>query len=156
MSEKERRRLMVFDRVKHKQLNLMECSKKLGISYRQTLRSYKRYCEQGTVGLVHRSRGKPSNRAKPAQFKNKVIELYTSQYKGYGPTLAAEKLAGDGLFLDHETLRRWLVAEGKWNNKRGLKSGKLLWDNKRRAQITFSGSAPSQIKLYCYFNLFLL
>lgn len=118
MSEKERRRLMVFDRVKHKQLNLMECSKKLGISYRQTLRSYKRYCEQGTVGLVHRSRGKPSNRAKPAQFKNKVIELYTSQYKGYGPTLAAEKLAGDGFVLDHETLRRWLVAEGKWKKKR--------------------------------------
>ena len=118
MSEKERRRLLVFDRIKHKQLNLMECSKKLGISYRQILRSYKRYCEQGTVGLVHRSRGKPSNRAKPTQFKNKVIELYTSQYKDYGPTLAAEKLAGDGFVLDHETLRRWLVAEGKWKKKR--------------------------------------
>ena len=49
-----------------------------------------------------------------------------------------------------------IIKRRQWNNKRGLKSGKLLWGNKRRAQITFSGSAPSQIKLYCYFNLILL
>ena len=37
----------------------------------------------------------------------------------FGPTLAAEHLAEeDGLVIDHETLRRWMLAEGLWSRQR--------------------------------------
>lgn len=118
MSAKERKRLLVFDRVREEQLSLGEAAGQLEISYRQCCRSYKRYREEGERGLVHRRRGRPSNRAKPREFRLEVVKRYEEKYKGYGPTLAAEKLAEEGFVLDHETLRRWLLAEGKWKKKR--------------------------------------
>src|SRR6266852_2413729 len=37
----------------------------------------------------------------------------------FGPTLAAEHLASeDGLPVDAETLRRWMLAEGLWSRQR--------------------------------------
>jgi len=37
----------------------------------------------------------------------------------FGPTLAAEHLAAeDGLQVDAETLRRWMLAEGLWSRER--------------------------------------
>ena len=49
-----------------------------------------------------------------------MLERYHARYEGFGPTFAAEKLCGDGFELDHETLRRWLMAEGQvsWRRKR--------------------------------------
>jgi len=79
-----------------------------------------RFGAQGDGGLVHRSRGRPSNRGKPHEFKAAVLARYSERYEGFGPTLAAEKLLADGYELDHETLRRWLVAEGgqwQWQRK---------------------------------------
>ena len=41
----------------------------------------------------------------------------------FGPTLAAEHLAEeDGLVIDHETLRRWLLEEGLWSCQRERKA----------------------------------
>jgi hypothetical protein len=41
-----------------------------------------------------------------------VLARYEQRYPDFGPTLAAEYLAGEGLRVDHETLRRWLIAQG--------------------------------------------
>jgi transposase-like protein len=35
-----------------------------------------------------------------------------------GPTQASEKLAEEGYEVDHETLRRWLLASGDWAKQR--------------------------------------
>ena len=111
--------MLVFDQLREGQLNMCDVAGRLQIGYRQCARSYKRYRAEGAKGLVHMSRGRPSNRAKPKEFRCEALRLYQEKYEGFGPTLAAEKLAGDGFVLDHETLRRWLLAEGKWNKKRG-------------------------------------
>lgn len=118
MSAKERKRMLVLDRVGQKQLNLKEAASLLGLSYRQTRRSYKRFGEQGAEGLIHKSRRRPSNRARPPEFREKVVLRYQDRYMGFGPTLAAEKLVEDGCVLDHETLRRWLLARGLWHKSR--------------------------------------
>lgn len=120
MSAKERRRKSIFDRVKADELTLVEASEVLGLSYRHCRRSYKRFREEGDAGLVHRSRGRPSSRGKPAAFKRAVLRRYRERYEplDYGPTLAAEKLAEEGYVLDHETLRRWLIAEALWKKRR--------------------------------------
>jgi transposase len=118
MSAKERKRMLVFERVKEKQLNMADAVKRLELSYRQVLRSYKRYVEDGAEGLVHRSRGRPSNRTKPREFRQKILDRYCERYKDFGPTLAQEKLEKEGLKIDHETLRRWLISEGLWEKRR--------------------------------------
>jgi len=120
MSAKERRRKVEFEGVREGRQNIKEASVRLRLSYRHCRRSYKRLRAQGDKGLVHRSRGRPSNQAKPREFRDAVLGRYHDRYKGFGPTLAAEKLAHDGYELDHETLRRWLVAEGgqwQWQRK---------------------------------------
>ncbi len=119
MSTKERLRFIVLDRVQQGQLSLKQAAIRLEISYRQARRLLKRLRKYGAAGLVHKSRGRPSNRTKPLQFRQKVLKIYKELYDGFGPTLAAEKLLEDhGLVLDHETLRRWLLQAGLWEKKR--------------------------------------
>jgi len=70
----------------------------------------KRVRQEGPRGVVHRSRGRPSNRKIGDQIKEKVIKLYRTNYKGFGPTLASEKLLErDGVTLSDETLRGCVV-----------------------------------------------
>jgi len=119
MSLKERTRLAIFSRVKDLGMSIKEAAEVLGMSYRQALRIWHRYCEEGDKGLIHRSRGRPSNRRKPLEAREAVLSLYRERYWDFGPTLASEKLMErDGYLIDHETLRRWLLAEGLWNKRR--------------------------------------
>ena len=97
MSAKERKRMLVLDRVKHEQLNLKESAILLDLSRRHTRRSFKRFDEQGAAGVVHNSRGWPFNRARTPAFKKKVLSRYRDCYHGFRPTLASEKLAEEGI-----------------------------------------------------------
>src|ERR1043166_8973680 len=118
MSRKERERLKVFARVKRQELTLKEAAELTGLSYRHCRRSYKRQQAVGDRGLVHRSRGRPSNRGHDSRVKSQVLTRYREQYPDFGPTLAAEKLGAEGYEVDHETLRRWLLAAGLWQKRR--------------------------------------
>jgi transposase len=62
MSMKEREWLKVFSRIETGELKLVEAAGVLGLSYRQSQRMIARYREEGDGGIVHRSRGRPSNR----------------------------------------------------------------------------------------------
>jgi len=123
MSRKELKRKSVLELAQNKHITLQEASRRMKLGYRQTLRVYARFCSEGDTGLVHRNRGKRSNRAYPVDFRQKVVSRYRKRYKKHdlGPTLAAEKLAGDGLEVDHETLRRWLLEDGDWQKQRKRK-----------------------------------
>jgi len=114
MSQKEIKRLKILERVDHKDLTVRSASEAIGISERQTCRLLKRYREEGAEGLVHHSRGKPSNRGYSPSIKEEVIRLYRKSYKDFGPTFFTEKLAErHRIKLDHETVRRWLRAKGE-------------------------------------------
>jgi transposase len=127
MSEEEIRRAGVLKRVKAGELSQVEASEVLALSYRQGKRIYRRYVEEGTKGLVHRSAGKPSNRARPAKERRQILGLVKKHYGGapgerFGPTLAAEHLEADqGISIDPETLRRWMLTEGLWTRERKRK-----------------------------------
>ena len=73
MSQKERERMKLFERVKRQELKLIEVSHILSQSYRQTRRQYARYCGRGEAGLIHRGRGKKSNRSKDEEFRQAVL-----------------------------------------------------------------------------------
>src|SRR5215213_2708922 len=118
MSGKERRRLEVLSRVQGRELSLVKAAELLGICYRQAKRALARYRDQGDAGLVHRLRGRASNRHVPPGRKEQALELYREKYAEYGPTLAAECLArDDGLVVPVSTLRVWLSAAGLWQQQ---------------------------------------
>jgi transposase len=134
MSRKERTRLEVFSRVKARQINKAKAATLLGLSYRQTLRVYRRYAQRGAAGLVHGLRGKASNRGHDPSHRQKVLAAYRQSYSDFGPTLAAEQMANrDGLSVDHETLRRWLVGEGLWKGSRKRQQHRSRRDRKAHA-----------------------
>jgi hypothetical protein len=121
MSKSERKRLEVFSQVKAGKISLVKASELLGLSYRQTKRVGRRYAEVGDAGLVHGLRGRPANRKGNAKLKKKVLAQYVKQYSDYGPTLAVECLAQEGVRVPVQTLRRWLMAAGLWSRKRRAK-----------------------------------
>ena len=127
MSNREVRRAEVLSRVADKDLGVRHAAEMLEVSYRQAKRLWKRYQQEGAKGLVHRSAGQSSNRKKPERLKQKVLRLVREKYGGdeekrFGPTLAAEHLAADdGLEVNAETLRLWMLAEGLWSRQRKRK-----------------------------------
>jgi len=112
MTQKERNRMVVLIAVTKNELKLVQGAELMAVSYRQAKRLIRRFKARGEAGLVHRSRGRPSGRCKAATLRRRVLARYQQRYAGFGPTLAAEHLAGDGLAIDHETLRRWLQVAG--------------------------------------------
>ena len=118
LSARERKRLELLSRVKEGVLKLVQAAGLCGLSYRQVKRVWKRYREQGDAGLIHRGRGRASNRRIKKAFREEVLKRYEQRYPDFGPTLASEYLAKDGFAVDHETLRRWLLEAGQWKKKR--------------------------------------
>lgn len=117
MSEKERLRKAVFEMVKQGKLKLGQAAKQCDLSYRQAKRIYKKYKKEGDAGLVHGSRGRQSNRRH--LDREIILSRYRERYQDFGPTLAAEKLLEeDGLQVNHETLREWLLKENLWQKQR--------------------------------------
>ncbi|MCL0060644.1 ISNCY family transposase, partial [Dehalococcoidia bacterium] len=68
--------------------------------------------------MIHRSRGRPSNRGKAPEVKEAVLSVYQERYWDFGPTLAAEKAEREGYQVGRETLRRWLKDAGLWERHR--------------------------------------
>jgi hypothetical protein len=119
MSRRERHRLEVFSRVRRGEVTLVKASELLSLSYRQAKRSFARYREEGDQGVVHRLRGRPSNRHTNERQQRRVLKLYEKKYSDYGPTLAAECMSDDdGVTVPVETLRQWLLAAGLWRKCR--------------------------------------
>ena len=124
MNGQELRRVEVLGRVKAKTLSLHSAATLMGLSYRQTKRLWRRFRRRGARGLQHRSAGRRSNRQVAAALRLRAVALIRQKYSGtvetrFGPTLAAEHLASeDDLHVDHETLRRWMLAAGLWSRTR--------------------------------------
>lgn len=124
MSTTELRRAGLLARVAAGTLKLGSAAALMEVSYRQAKRLYRRYRAEGAKGLKHGSAGRPSNRAIDRKRRERVLALVREKYSGgveerFGPTLAAEHLASeDDVSVDHETLRRWMLAAGLWSRAR--------------------------------------
>jgi hypothetical protein len=125
MSRRERTRLEVMGRVKRAEITLAKAAELLSLSYRQAKRVYARYRSDGDRGLVHGLRGRVSNRRRD-ELRQQALALYAQRYQDFGPTLASEYLAReDGVRVQAETLRQWLLAAGLWQRRRQHKPHRL-------------------------------
>jgi len=119
MNIAELKRLHIISKVLEKQMKQVEAAEILNLTDRQLRRIVKRVREEGEVGVIHRNRGKSSNRAYPADLKGTILKLYQDKYMGFGPLLASEKIEEiEDINISDETLRLWLLDAGHWKRSR--------------------------------------
>jgi hypothetical protein len=135
MSIEEANRLEVMKRVDKNILNMRRASEELGVSLRQTKRIRKSYLNAGEIGLISKKRGKTSNRKTAENIRTQVMDLLTTIYQNFGPTLASEKLEErDQIKLSAETLRKWMIETGMHRPKK-RKVGRVYQRRTRRSRF---------------------
>ena len=119
MRGQEAQRLYVIQQVLERKLSQRHAAELVDRSVRQVRRLIQRVRQEGARGILHRLRGRPSNRRHAERVRQRAVQLYQQQYHDFGPTLAQEKLAEcHHLDVGRETLRRWLMVAGLWGSKR--------------------------------------
>jgi len=132
LSGKERDRLKVLHEVQGGHLTQGEAAGRLRISDREVRRLLVRIAEEGDRGVVHRLRGKVSNRRLPESLRSRALKLVKAKYGDFGPTLACEYLAqDDAVEVSKETLRRWMIATGLRRGKRRQVEEVHVWRPRR-------------------------
>src|ERR1700730_1297238 len=104
LSQRERDRLRVLHEVKRKQLTQSEAARRLKISDRQIRRLLVGPQKRGDRAVIHGLRGRPSNRRYVVRFEQQILTRVRQRCADFGPTLAAEHLAQEGLAVSRETV----------------------------------------------------
>jgi transposase len=127
MSMTELTRLQAMSGLESRGITQAQAALQLGLSVRQVKRLWRRYRQDGAIGLISRHRGKPSNRRTDPALIARAVELVQTLYPDFGPTFAAEKLAElHAIELNHETLRRG-VSITRANARNCEPSSDALW-----------------------------
>ncbi len=145
LSAKERERLKVLQEVEDGHLKQVEAARRLRLTDRHVRRLQARLRREGDRGIVHRLRGRRSNRKIPEALTERALrELRQARYVGFGPTLAAEHLARQGLGVSRETLRKWMSAAGLWRSRRQRRKPVHVWRPRRAAfgELVMMDSSP--------------
>ncbi len=145
LSARERERLKILHEVEQGHLRQIDAADRLRLSDRQVRRLLGRLRDAGDRGLVHRLRGRPSNRKIPEDLQQRSLRrLRLPAYRGFGPTLAAEHLARHGLAVSRETLRKWMNAAGLRASRRRHGKPVHVWRPRRAAfgELVMMDSSP--------------
>lgn len=119
LSGGERDRLKVFHEVKQGHITQRQAAEQLKLSTRWVKKLVKRMRENGDRAVVHGLKGRPSNRRIDPEQEAQAMDLIRRHYRDYGPTQAAELLAGEhGIAVSRETMRKWMSAAKLWRPKR--------------------------------------
>lgn len=144
LSERERDRLKVLYEVKRKHLTQVAAAQRLKVTDRHVRRMLLRLREGGDGAMVHGLRGRPSNRKLALRFEQKILERIRQRYADFGPTLAAEHLAQEGLRVSRETLRKWMTQAALWRPRRQRVKKIYVWRERRASfgELVMQDSSP--------------
>jgi hypothetical protein len=144
MTEKELFKLDTINKLIAGSITPGCAAERLGLSARH-VRRLKRLVADGTPqDIVHKGRGKPSNRNIPSATIDEASKLLRGKYPDFKPTFAAEKLASHGISLSKEKVRQLMAALGLWKPKRRKENGRYhAWRPRKErygAMEQFDGS----------------
>src|SRR6202047_1640287 len=144
LSQRERDRLKVLHEVQQKQLTQVAAAERLKVSARHVRRMLLRLRERGDRSLVHRLRGRPSNRKLAARLEQKILARLRQRYADFGPTLAAEHLAQEGFPVSRETLRKWMSKAALWCPRSQRVKAVRVWRERRArfGELVMQDSSP--------------
>src|SRR5437870_2782818 len=132
LSTKDRDRLKVLHEVRQGHLTQREAGEQLGFTDRWVRKLLGRVKKEGDRGVVHRLRGRASNRRLGEKVRRKALKVVEAQYRDFGPTLACEYLVKDHqVKVSRETLRQWLIAAGLRRVKGRKVEGVHVWRPRR-------------------------
>lgn len=132
MSSQELDRKSVLDKVINREISQVTAASILNLTDRHIRLLLKNYKKDGADALISKRRGKTSNRAKPKEFRDNVLNIVTEKYSDFGPTFASEKLLENhNIKIYHGTLRSWMIEDGIFNNK-NRKETKIHQSRERR------------------------
>ncbi|MQA92197.1 MAG: ISNCY family transposase [Gemmatimonas sp.] len=120
LSLRERDRISVLRQVAEGVLGPKEGAERLGLSSRQFRRIRRRWEQEGDRAVVHRGRGRGSNRRLPDGLRCRALQMAADPlYQDFGPTLLSEHVAADpqGGPVHPSTLRLWMIEADLWKAK---------------------------------------
>ena len=144
LNQRERDRLGVLHEIRQKQITQIEAARRLKISDRHIRRLLVGLGERGDRAVVHGLRGRPSNRRLAKRWELKILRRVRQRYADFGPTLAAEHLAEEGLPVSRETLRKWMVKASLWRPRAQRVKTIHVWRERRACfgELVMQDSSP--------------
>lgn len=122
MTPKELSRYEVIKKLIGGRINGTEAAVQISLTVRQVKNIKAKVVKEGIKGVIHKNRGRPSNRKMKEEKIRKIEKIVKEKYYDFGPTFAAEKLGENHrISISNETLRQ-------------LMSGWKLWKIKPRKQ----------------------
>ncbi len=119
ITSKEMRQEKILKKLEKKEINQAQASKILKITKRQVRNKLKRYINDGVSGLIHKNRGRTSTRKWDPTKEKLAIDLLKSEWKGFGPKFASEKLNElHEVKISAETLRKAMIKAHVWFPKK--------------------------------------
>jgi transposase len=107
LSQRQLQRFRVMGLVEAGRITLKEAAEKIGRSYRQAKRIWKRVKEEGVKGMIHGNTGKPSSHRIPEEIQEKVLQLSQRRYGEFNDTHFTEMLSEqEQIGLSRETVRK--------------------------------------------------
>jgi len=134
LGRREQERLVELQLVVKGRATRGDAARALKLSVRQVGRLLSRLREEGVKGLVHRLRGRRSNRRLSEEVRRKALGLLSQEkYRGFRPTLSTEHLCRIGVQVSRETTRRWMVEAGLWRKRKKRAKKIHVWRERRAA-----------------------
>lgn len=135
MTQADRDRLVTLKKAKKKMITQTEAAAELGVTVRHVKRLLRAIKKRGDKAVIHGLRGLPSKRRIDAEMQRKAMQILSrEEYRGFGPTLASEELAGRyQIVASRETVRKWMMAEKLWRaGKRKIEQIHLMRPRRSR------------------------
>lgn len=136
MSQKDRDRLVVLKQAQKRQLTQAEAAGQLECTERHVRRLLAKLKSEGDKAVMHGLRGRPSNRKRSAQDRDKIVGILSQEvYRGFGPTLAAEYLAKKHkIKIGREALRQLMIPAKLWTGRKRKMGEVHVWRERRHAR----------------------
>jgi transposase len=135
MNQKERDRLKVLHEVNQGQITQKKAAEQMQVTERWVRKLMARIRKEGDRAVVHRLRGRPSNRKIAEAVRASAVQLVKKEYSDFGPTLASEYLGErHALKVSRETLRGWMMGAQLWKPRRVRVERVHPW-RPRRSQV---------------------
>src|SRR5437588_3321434 len=120
MTQRDRDRLVVLRKAQKKLITQEQAAGELGITPRQVRRLLCRLKGEGDKAVIHKLRGRQSNRKTDRKTREKIVRILSGEvYRGFGPTLASEYLtAKHAIGIGREALRQIMMSAGLWRGRK--------------------------------------
>ena len=136
MSQKDRDRLVVLKQAQKRQITQAEAAGQLECTERHVRRLLKMLKVSGDKAVIHGLRGRPSNRKRSEQDRDKIVGILSQEvYRGFGPTLAAEYLdKKHKLAIGREALRQIMIPAKLWTGRKRKVGDVHVWRERRHSR----------------------